>query len=61
MNGCESYPGGTIFRMCEWSGRWVREDGRVKGELRRLHIFKRKDENVGSGASQISCFPENKT
>lgn len=57
MNGCESYPGGTIFWMCEWSGPRVREGGRVKGEHRRLHIFKRKDENFGSGASADTVFP----
>ena len=36
--------------MCEWSDLWLKEDGRVKGELIRLTDFRGKDEDSGSVA-----------
>ena len=36
--------------MCEWSDLWLKEDGRVKGELIKLTVFKGKDEDFGAVA-----------
>lgn len=46
-----SYPGRTPFGICEASGLWVKEDGRVKRGLTRLSLLKRKDGNSGSVVS----------
>ena len=37
--------------MCEWSDLWLKEGGRMKGELIRLTVFKGKDEVFGSVVS----------